>query len=78
MADIKEYFQGWKCPKCGSSSFIIEEHSLTGTGLTRLLDWEAYEYVALICGRCGYTEFYSKKVIGGIKEGTRLLDLLFG
>ncbi|RLE57841.1 MAG: hypothetical protein DRJ40_01110 [Thermoprotei archaeon] len=78
MVELSQYFSGWRCPKCGSIEFKIQEHAFTGAGLTRLLDWQAYEYVAVICCRCGYTEFYSKEVIDGIKEGIRLLDLLTG
>lgn len=79
MTNWYKVFKGrWRCPKCGSQEIIINEHSFTGTGLSRLLDWQTYEYVAVTCARCGYTEFYSKQVLGGEKSAIQILDFLFG
>jgi len=59
MADWYEVFRGrWKCPKCGSHEIIINEHSFTDTGLSRLFDLQSYGYVAVTRARCGYTELY--------------------
>ena len=57
---------------------IVNEHTFTGSGFTRLLDWQAYEYVAVTCKRCGYTEFYSRQVLGDESTALQILDLLFG
>ena len=79
MVDWIEVFNGkWRCPKCGSTSIIVNEHTFTGSGFTRLLDWQAYEYVAVTCKRCGYTEFYSRQVLGDESTALQILDLLFG
>jgi len=79
LTDWYRLFKGrWKCPKCGSQDIIINEHALTGAGFTRLMNWQSYEYVAVTCARCGYTEFYSKQVLGGEREAMKILDLLFG
>ncbi len=79
MVDWYKVFSGrWKCPKCSSMEIIINEHAFTGSGLTRLLNWQSYEYLAVTCRRCGYTEFYSKQVLGDEKTAIQILDILFG
>ncbi|ALL00791.1 hypothetical protein Pyrde_0741 [Pyrodictium delaneyi] len=79
MSRWLEVFEGrWKCPKCGSMEIIVNEHAFTGTGLSRLLDWQSYEYVAVTCKKCGYTEFYNKAILGDERNAVKILDLIFG
>jgi len=65
-------------PKCGSMEIIVNEHASTGTGLSRLLDWQSYEYVAVACKKCGYTEFYNKAILGDERNAVKILDLILG
>jgi len=79
VVDRHKVFSGrWKCPKCGSTEIVVNEHAFTGTGFTRLLDWQHYEYLAVTCRRCGYTEFYSKRILGDERKAIQILDMLFG
>ncbi len=80
MVDVlEEIKKRWKCPKCGTSDPYINEHSFTGSGLSRLLNWQAYTYIAITCRHCGYTEFYNKEILTGKKDTLmQILDLLFG
>ena len=79
MGRWDEAFKGrWKCPKCSSTQIVVNEHAFTGTGISRFIDWQAYEYVAVTCEICGYTEFYSKSVLGDERKAVKILDLIFG
>jgi len=68
----------WKCPKCGSNEHKTKELAFTGTGLSRIFDLQMHEFVAIICQRCGYTELYSKDVVGGKDKISDFLDSLLG
>jgi len=48
----------WKCPKCGSETYEIQELSMYGRygALSRL-----YRFIAVICSGCGYTELYYRE-----------------
>lgn len=63
------------CPKCGESGARVRSVAMSGTGLSRLLDFEHNRYVFASCARCGYTEVYDKNVVGG--DAMNVLDLLF-
>lgn len=61
------------CPKCGHDSATVDDVATTGTGVTRLLDLQNRTFTAVVCDRCGYTEFYNERMRDEV-----LLDLFFG
>ncbi len=68
----------WRCPKCGSTDYSRGKVSMTGAGLSRLMNWQAYEFITITCNNCGYTEFYNTEIAGGSDKVMKVLDLLFG
>ncbi len=69
----------FKCAKCSSTDCEVESVAMTGTGLTKIFDIQSKIFYAISCKNCGYTEFYSKKVVDGRKGILGdLLDVMFG
>ncbi|PTX52216.1 hypothetical protein C8P63_13132 [Melghirimyces profundicolus] len=62
------------CPKCGSTDAETGKIATTGSGISRILDWQNNEFHVVSCKSCGYSEFYRTKG----STGTKLLDLFFG
>ncbi len=68
----------FRCPKCKEQGGHVERLSLSGVGLTRLLDIQPYKYLFVSCRNCGYTETYSAKILEGKKETAMdIFDILF-
>jgi len=61
------------CLKCGHESATVDEIATTGTGVTRLFDLQNRTFTAVVCDRCGYTEFYNQRMRDEV-----VLDLFFG
>ncbi|MEC9488505.1 MAG: zinc ribbon domain-containing protein [Halanaerobium sp.] len=74
--DLENKFaQKYKCDKCGNVGAITKKLSMTGTGLSKLLDIQANKYLFVSCRSCGYTEVYNLAVLTG-KKGVELMDVL--
>ena len=67
------------CSKCRSTGAVVEKLAMTGTGLSRLVDFQRHQYMFVSCQNCGYTEVYNRAVLEGARSrGMDILDLLFG
>ena len=67
------------CAKCHSQGAKVRTLAMTGTGLSRLLDFQHNQYVFVSCERCGYSEIYDKRTLSSADGGGMdILDLLFG
>lgn len=63
----------YTCPKCGGRKADIDSIRTTGSGFTRYFNIQNRKFTAVICSRCGYTEFYR----GGSSSGaSNVLDFL--
>lgn len=60
------------CPKCGHDTAETDTIAVTGSGLSRYVDYQNREFVAISCAGCGYSEFYRRK------GGGDFIDLFFG
>ena len=68
----------FRCPRCKEQGAVVERLSMTGSGLTRLLDIQPYKYMFVSCQSCGYTEVYNSKILEGKQDqGMDILDILF-
>lgn len=65
------------CPKCHSRGAQVEKLAMSGTGLSRLLEFQPYRYAHASCHNCGYTEVYNLRVLEGKDNLGTFLDLLF-
>jgi uncharacterized protein len=67
------------CAKCGASGAHVKKVAMTGTGFSRLLDFQHNRYAFASCERCGFTEVYDLRILeGSLGQGMNILDLLFG
>jgi predicted nucleic-acid-binding Zn-ribbon protein len=67
------------CPKCKGAGADVQSLAMTGTGLSRLLDFQRHRYVFASCLRCGYTEVFNARIIDDSRNrGMDVLDILFG
>ena len=65
------------CAKCNSRGAHVEKVAMSGTGLSRLLEFQPYRYVHASCYNCGYTEVYNLQMLEGKDNLGAFLDLLF-
>lgn len=50
--------KNWRCPKCNHDQFETDEIRVAGSGLASVFDIENRKYLAIVCERCSFTEFY--------------------
>lgn len=62
------------CIKCGSQDASTKDVSMTGTGLSKMLDLQHNQFTVVSCNKCGYSEFYKRKS----SNASNILDLFFG
>lgn len=72
---LAEHF---RCPKCRNLGASTKRIAATGTGLSKILDIQHNEFIAVSCVRCGYTELYNPDILERKKVLGSVLDVLFG
>ncbi len=65
------------CARCKRQGGHVERLSMSGTGLSRLLEIQPYRYVFVSCDNCGYTEVYNLRTLEGKDDLGTFLDVLF-
>lgn len=73
-AQLSEAFH---CTKCSQHGAHVEKLSMSGTGISRLLEIQPYRYVFASCHNCGYTEIYNLTTLEGKDNLGDLLDVIF-
>lgn len=56
----KEIARRFNCTKCHARSCLIDDVSIHGGALTRMLPGSSSRYLAVSCSVCGYTEFFNR------------------
>lgn len=69
-----DFVEGKGCVKCGSTNAGTKDVSMTGSGLTKMLDIQNNRFTVVYCKNCGYSEFYNKNS----STASNILDLFFG
>jgi len=62
------------CIKCGSTDAEQNHVSMTGSGLSNILDVQNHQFTLVYCKNCGYSEFYNKEA----SEEGNVFDYFFG
>jgi hypothetical protein len=65
------------CQKCDQHGAHVERLAMSGTGLSRLLEIQAYRYAFASCNNCGYTEVYNLRTLEGKDNLGNFLEILF-
>jgi predicted nucleic-acid-binding Zn-ribbon protein len=69
--------QEFVCARCEHQGAQVERLAMSGTGLSRLLEIQAYRYAFVSCNNCGYTEVYNLKTLEGKDDVGTFLEILF-
>lgn len=73
----QELSNAFRCPKCDAQGAHVERLSMSGTGLSRLLEVQVYRYAFASCHNCGYTEVFNLRTLEGKDNLGTLLEVLF-
>ena len=65
------------CRHCGEKGAHVERLSMSGTGITRLLEIQPYRYAFASCRNCGFTEIFNLKTLEGKDNLGTFLEILF-
>mgnify|MGYP001026425515 CR=1 FL=1 len=65
------------CERCGEHGAHVERLTMSGTGLSRLFEVQAYRYAFVSCNNCGYTEVYDLRTLEGKDNLGTFLEVLF-
>ena len=65
------------CAKCKMRTGRVKKLAMSGTGISRLLEIQAYRYAFVSCNHCGYTEVYNLRTLEGKDNLGTILEVLF-
>ncbi|MGD2027031.1 MAG: zinc ribbon domain-containing protein [Anaerolineales bacterium] len=65
------------CQRCDNKHGHVERLSMSGTGLSRLLEIQAHRYAFVSCTNCGYTEVFNLRTLEGKDNLGDFLEILF-
>lgn len=65
------------CAHCKNQGAHVERLSMSGTGLSRLMEIQPYRYAFVSCDNCGYTEVFNLRMLEGKDDLGTFLDILF-
>lgn len=67
----------FKCPKCDNKGARVERLAMSGTGLSRFMEIQAYRFAFASCLNCGFTEVYNLRILEGRDDIGNILEVLF-
>lgn len=67
----------FRCVRCEQTGAKVQRLSMSGTGISRLLEIQPYRYAFVSCNNCGYTEVFSLDVLEDKDDLGKFLDVLF-
>jgi predicted nucleic-acid-binding Zn-ribbon protein len=69
MSEINRMLlEGFSCPKCQGREASVERLAMSGTGVSRILNFEPHEYAFVSCADCGYTEVYDLRILKNLRR----------
>ncbi|MGG0178701.1 zinc ribbon domain-containing protein [Gottfriedia acidiceleris] len=81
MASAEELLKDkFVCSKCKHTHAKTKEVSMSGSGLSKLLDIDYNHFLFVSCLNCGFVEVYNPSILEGKTRGelTTIFDILFG
>jgi predicted nucleic-acid-binding Zn-ribbon protein len=67
----------FRCSKCKHHGGEVKRIAATGSGISKLLDIQHNQFLAVSCKNCGFTEFYNPDMLGDRRKLGTILDILF-
>jgi len=78
MGKIEDELAGaFVCSKCLHSGGHVEHLAMSGTGISRMFEIQAYRYAFVSCKNCGYTEIFNLKTLKGKDDLGTFFEILF-
>jgi uncharacterized protein len=78
MSEVeRQLSERFVCSKCKTHGGKVKKLAMSGTGISRLLEIQAYRYAFVSCEHCGYAEVYDLRVLEGKDNLGTILDILF-
>jgi predicted nucleic-acid-binding Zn-ribbon protein len=74
---LEQLGEAFHCVKCDREGAKVEKLSMSGTGISRLLEIQPYRYAFASCNNCGYTETYNLATLEGKDDVGDILDIIF-
>lgn len=74
----EELGRTYRCANCRSYGGQVKQIAATGTGVSRMIDFQFNEFIVVSCSFCGLVQMYDANIVGGNANGWRILDFLFG
>lgn len=67
----------FRCEKCMHEGGAVRRLAMSGTGLSRLLEFQPYRYAFVTCPNCGYSEVFALDILEGRDDLGTFLEALF-
>lgn len=78
MTDIDALLASkFACSYCDQKGALVQRLAMSGTGISRFLEIQPYEYAFVSCKNCGYTEVFNLDVLGAKDNLGTFLEVLF-
>jgi len=65
------------CQKCKQTGAEVKRIAATGTGISKMLDIQHNQFLAVSCRNCGFTEIYNPGMLEEKRTLGTILDVLF-
>ena len=78
MTDVNiELAERFMCSHCEQKGAHVERLAMSGTGISRFLEIQAYRYAFVSCKNCGFTEVFNLKMLEKKDNLGQFLEILF-
>jgi uncharacterized protein len=78
MTDVeRQLSERFICAKCKTHGGTVKRLAMSGTGISRFLEIQAYRYAFVSCDHCGYTDVFNLRTLEGKDNLGTLLEILF-
>ena len=66
------------CSKCNNNKGYYRRISVTGDGLTKIVDFQYNRFLTVSCTRCGHTDIFDLKVLRDSNFNWEIFDEVYG
>lgn len=74
----EQFATRFTCPKCKQTGARTKRISTTGSGFSKLFDFQHNQFLVVSCNNCGFTEIYNPDMLEGKRVLGTVLDVIFG
>jgi len=71
----EELARMFRCTNCRSHGGSVKRIATTGSGFSRMLDFQNNEFIVVSCSFCGLVQMYDPKVVDAVSVGWPIADL---